>query len=227
MARHNLQHRLAFKSTPRAHLDMTPRAPHGWRSRLGGRKDRRPGPVAEPARCDILHLRSAVMRRLFAVPDHCPDSRQTRAGQGCWGGALTATWGHDRAAAGRRGLRRIPSRRGPTWAKHCAHIGSSDSCPDDRSIAKPSAELWSRTRRRHGSPRTARRTSGTVRGPGRGRRSPPATPGDRAARIRPDIGGLGGAESDPHKGYGGRDACGGATGCRPRQVLEPLRHHRQ
>jgi hypothetical protein len=31
------------------------------------------------------------MRRLFAVPDHCPDSRQTRAGQGCWGGALTVT----------------------------------------------------------------------------------------------------------------------------------------
>jgi polyhydroxybutyrate depolymerase len=28
-----------------------------------------------------------------SVADRCPDSRQTRVRQGCWGGALTSTWG--------------------------------------------------------------------------------------------------------------------------------------
>lgn len=192
-----------------------------------GRNNRKACPNAEPARCDTLHLTSAADACLFAGADHCPDSRQTRAGQGCWGGALTATRGHDPAAAGRRRLRRIPSRLGPTWAAPSADIGSSDGRPDDRPTANPQAQLWPRARLRHGSSRTARRTSGSVRGPGRGQRSPPAASGDRAARIRPVIGGLGGPEPDPGPGHGGRHARGAATGCRPDQVLGPLRYHRQ
>ena len=137
--------------------------------------------------------------------------------------ALTCSWGNGPAAACRRRLRGFPSRRGPTGAKPGAHVGSSDDGPGAGSAANLWAGVWPPARRRHGSSRIARRTSGSVRCPGRGRRSPPAAPGNRAARIRPNIGGPGDSESDPGQGHGGRHACGAATGRRPRQVLEPLR----
>lgn len=56
---------------------------------------------------------------------------------GCWGRARTFAWGHDFAVAGRRRLRRIPSRRGPRWTESRAHFGSSDGCPDDGPAAEP------------------------------------------------------------------------------------------
>src|SRR5450759_3634362 len=72
------------------------------------------------------------MLNVFAQrSDPYPDSRHTRAGAGCWGRALTFTWGHDPAAAGRRRLRRFPSRRGPRWTESRAYFVSSDGCPDD------------------------------------------------------------------------------------------------
>jgi len=94
--------------------------------------------TGQPARFG-RHALAPRIRRTYDHPqaERYPDSRHTRAGEGCWGSALTATWGHDPAAAGRRRLRRIPSRRGPKWTEPGAHIGSSDGCPDDRPPAEP------------------------------------------------------------------------------------------
>src|SRR5665811_2022163 len=70
------------------------------------------------------------MLNVFAQrSDPYPDSRHTRAGAGGWGRALTFTWGHDPAAAGRRRLRRFPSRRGPRWTESLPPWSQVDGIP--------------------------------------------------------------------------------------------------
>src|SRR5665647_3042500 len=91
---------------------------------------------------------------------------------------------------------------------------------------EPPAQLRRRALRWHDGPSVAGRTPGAVRRPGGGRRSPPAAPGDWAARFWPNIGGNGCPEPDPGSCHCGRRTCGAATGCGSRQLLELLRDHR-